>query len=254
MIHIIDGNNMLHRKMWDAPNKMGIHPLREIYLRLMNASKNTIIVWDGLHSRKRRRDLYPGYKQRAEKTEDITASFDIIKEILCHCNVTQIEIPYWEADDVIYTLAIDYTEAKQEVIIETNDQDFWQLADNPLINLPLVKALPCNPAETCIYKALVGDISDTIPGWRGFGPTIWTQMEEHVYEIGDCLENKDWTSWQDIPWPKRLAVTEESFFQCCIYFQVVTMLSVPEAEFEGNYICGKPNPALAEEILARWRI
>ena len=254
MIYLVDGSNMLHRIMYGADSKLGVHPLRECYLRFLGCDPNTIVVWDGMHSKKRRRDLFPGYKQRSEKAEDIAASFDILKEILCHCPVTQIEIPYWEADDVLYTLALDYARGGQEVRIETNDQDFWQIADEPLIHLPLVKPLPCDPEHTCLYKALCGDSSDTIPGWKGFGPKRYEAMQHQHDIMQACLEQKNWESWKDLNWPKGITVDEQSFFQCCIFYQVVTMQKVPDADFEGNYLCGKYSPAMAEQILDRWRI
>lgn len=243
---------MLHRAMWHE-GELGIHPLRQLYIQFLSADNNTFIVWDGYNSLKRRRDIYPGYKQRPEKAEDIKASFDILKEVLCHCHVTQVEIPTWEADDVIYTLALDYARSF-EVKIETNDQDFWQLADEPNIQLPMVKPLPCQPTATCAYKALVGDQSDSIPGWRGFGPARFAAVEDELATIKHCLKNKDWDEWQTIQWPKGIKLDQETFFQCCIYYEVVKMQTVPEEEFANNFICGKYEPALAEEIFARWRI
>jgi hypothetical protein len=68
------------------------------------------------------------------------------------------------------------------------------------------------------------------------------------------LRERNYYKWQIIPWPKGVTVSEESFFPCCIYYEVVTMLKVPEEDFKDNYICGKPSPALVEEILGRWRI
>lgn len=255
MITLIDGSNMLHRSMWNADNKLGIHPLREIYIRFLNANPDhTIIVWDGKNSLKRRRDLYPAYKRRPEKAEDISASFDIIKEVLCHCPVMQIEIDGWEADDVLYTLAHYFNKIGQPVTIETNDQDFWQLASLEGIKLPMVKQLPCLPNQTTLYKALIGDKSDTIPGWKGFGPARWEAMCQFSDEIEKCLQTEDWEGWNKLPWPKGVSVTQESFFQCCIFYKIVTMQEVPEQEFEDCYIVGKAEPALAEEIFARWRI
>ena len=181
---------MLHRALWNQDNKLGIHPLREIYIRFMASDPNMIVVWDGFNSLKRRRDLFPGYKQRPEKGDDVKASFDMLKEVLCHCPVTQVEIPTWEADDVIYTLACDYADQDMPVRIETNDQDFFQLATYNCIHLPMVKPLPCQPENTCLYKAIVGDQSDSIPGWRGFGPTRWAAVEYQADVMKKCLETK----------------------------------------------------------------
>lgn len=145
MITLIDGSNMLHRAMYSVTSKVGIHPVRDLYVRFMGADRNTIIVWDGPHSIARRRAIYPGYKQRPEKPDDIKAAFDIVKEVLCHCPVMQVEVPYWEADDVLYTLANDYLAQGLTVKLESNDQDFWQMATDPNLKLPMVTPLPCLP-------------------------------------------------------------------------------------------------------------
>jgi hypothetical protein len=254
MMKLVDGSNMLHRTMYNVENKFGIHPLREQYLRFMSPNGGTIIVWDGVNSNQRRRELYPGYKQRPEKGEDIKAAFDIIKEVFCHCPVIQVEIPTWEADDVLYTMAINLAAEGTDCAIETNDQDFWYLAGHSHIKLPLVKELPCLPHLTPVYKALVGDQSDKIPGWRGFGSARFNAMQDYMQEIESCLKDSDWNRWQELPWPKGVTVGADEFFQCCIYYQVVRMQVVPEEEFHGNFITGESNPALAEEVFARWRM
>lgn len=254
MLTLVDGSNMLHRAMWDEKNKLGIHPIRELYIRFMAADPDTFVVWDGYNSLKRRRDIFPGYKQRPEKAEDIKASFDILKAVLCHCPVTQVELPTWEADDVIYSIALDYIDQNIPIRIETNDQDFWQLAKYDCINLPMVKPLPCLPEYTCVYKAIVGDSSDSIPGWRGFGPARWEFMQSQADIVEKCLQTKDYEVWSRLLWPKGIKIDEESFFQCCIFYEVVTMQRVPEKDFTDNYFCGKAQPALAEEIFAHWRI
>lgn len=252
MIRLVDGSNMLHRELYQPQGKLGVHPLREIYIRYLGADINTIIVWDGPHSLKRRRDIYSGYKQRPEKGEDIKASFELIKEVLCHTGVTQVEIPYWEADDVLYTLAVDYTTQGQEVIIESNDQDFWQLA-GPLVKMPMVKPLPCEPEQTCLFKALVGDKSDTIPGWRGFGPARWEAIEDYAL-VEKALETGDYDAWCAVDWPKGLTPDTETFYNCCNYYKIVRLQKVPESDFKDNYILGKSNPAQAELVFDRWRI
>ena len=253
MITIIDGSNMLHRAMYNVGGKVGIHPLRDLYVRFMNAPKNTIIVWDGMHAIKRRRDLYPGYKVRPEKGEDIKAAFDLLKEILCHCPVMQVEVPYWEADDVIYTLTNEYLAQGLTVKLESNDQDFWQMAGDPNLDLPMVTPLPCEPHHTCIYKALCGDASDKIPGWRGFGDKKWEQLQDFEL-IKKALETEDYDAWEAIDWPKGVTPTTENFYNCCIFYKIVQLQKVPEDAFNGNYMVGKTNYAQAEMIFDRWRI
>jgi len=254
VINIIDGSNMLHRAMYNPEGKFGVHPLRELYLRFMLADPHTIIVWDGMHSLKRRRDLFPGYKQRPDKGEDIKAAFDLLKEVLCHTPIMQIEVPYWEADDVLATVAKDYLAQGFTVKLESNDQDFWQLAHYANLELPLVKPLPCEPYQTCLFKALCGDQSDKIPGWRGFGPAKWAAVQKDCLVLQGILNDEDYSVWEAYKWPKGVTPTTETFYNCCIFYKIVQLLQVPEEDFTDNYIIGKSNPAQAEQIMDRWRI
>lgn len=255
MINLIDGSNMLHRAMYDTAGKVGVHPLRDLYIRFMSTNRETYVVWDGAYSNARRRCIYPGYKSnRPEKAEDIKASFDIMKEILIHCPVTQIEIPSWEADDVIYTMAKEYLGEGKEVRIETNDSDFWQLGVHPNCQLPMIKSIDCEPRHTRLNKALLGDKADAIPGWRGFGPKKWEAMANHYDEMQLIIELEDYDAWATLPWPKGLVPDYGSFYDVCTYFKVVTMQEVPANEFLGNIVIGVQNYARAEEIFAKWKI
>lgn len=255
MLKLIDGSNMLHRAVYDIENqkKYGVHPVRDIYLRFMTADHSTMVVWDGPHSNRRRREVYAGYKSnRPEKAEDIAATFDIVKRLLLFCPVIQIEIPYWEADDVLYTIAKQ--NAGQTMTIETNDTDFWQLANVETVSLPMVKPLPCLPEHTVTYKAMVGDPGDNIKGWIGFGPKKWEAVCHIADEITRCLREEDYNGWLHIPWPKGVIADYGTFFQCCTYYKIVQMQLVPEADFVSNVVVGQPRPALAEEILNEYKI
>lgn len=252
MYTLVDGSNLLHRTMYDVDTKkLGIHPIRELYLRFMMADHRTWVVWDGYNANKRRRDIYPGYKgNRPEKGEDITAAFDILKEVLCFCPVIQLEIPTWEADDVLFTLA---KRMKDECIVETNDTDFYQIW-NEGVQLPLVKPLPCLPERTCLFKALVGDQADNIKGWRGFGPKRFEAVAHVSDEIERCLREEDYNGWLHINWPKGVIADYGTFFELCTYYRVVQMQIVPDDMFDGCVSVGTSNPAAAEQVLDKYRM
>ena len=67
------------------------------------------------------------------------------------------------------------------VIIVSGDQDFYQLCNSNiqvwspikkiLVNVDDVRSIfGCHPINFPIYKALLGDASDNIPGISGVGP------------------------------------------------------------------------------------
>ena len=131
-----------------------------------------------------RRDLYPEYKaNRPETPEDILLSVPYIKQILEAMCIPILEVPGFEADDVIGTLAHKGVEAGLEVYMVTPDKDYGQLVrDHCHIykqrgdQIEVVdRGMICekygieDPALVRDILAIWGDASDNIPGVPGIG-------------------------------------------------------------------------------------
>ena len=133
-----------------------------------------------------RHDAYPEYKAQREATpEDIKRSVPIIKDIIRAYRIPIIEVPGYEADDVIGTLARRSEEAGLEVCMLTPDKDYAQLV-TPHITMcrpghaggGLERLGPkevCekyginSPTQVIDLLALMGDTADNIPGCPGVG-------------------------------------------------------------------------------------
>lgn len=75
-----------------------------------------------------RHELYADYKaNRSETPEDIVASVPYIKQVLEAMRIPVLEIPGYEADDVIGTLSQKAAAAGYEVFMVTPDKDYGQL-------------------------------------------------------------------------------------------------------------------------------
>lgn len=75
-----------------------------------------------------RHEAYPAYKAQREATpEDIKWAVPVIKDIIRAYNIPILEVPGYEADDVIGTLAMKGREAGLEVHMVTPDKDYAQL-------------------------------------------------------------------------------------------------------------------------------
>ena len=78
-----------------------------------------------------RHEAYEQYKaQRPETPEDIRKAVPVIKELLAAMNIPVLEVPGFEADDVIGTLSKQGEEAGFEVYMATPDKDYGQLVSN----------------------------------------------------------------------------------------------------------------------------
>jgi len=136
-----------------------------------------------------RHEAYEQYKaQREETPEVIRESVPIIKEIIKAYNIPLLEVPGYEADDVIGTLAKEAAKTGFEVYMMTPDKDYGQLveeniyiykpkygsSDFEILGEKEVKEKYSleNPLQMIDLLGLMGDKSDNIPGCPGVGEII----------------------------------------------------------------------------------
>ena len=133
-----------------------------------------------------RHELYKEYKaQREETPEVIRESVPIIKQILEAYRIPIIEVPSFEADDVIGTLSKKAEKKGATTYMMTPDKDFCQLVTDRILlyrpkygNNGYEILGPANvqkkyglksTAQVIEMLGLMGDSSDNIPGCQGVG-------------------------------------------------------------------------------------
>lgn len=173
---IYDGNNWL-RRLLEKPPPVGImSPIFNAYNKVIAQRGLKIVVWDGPGSSKPRKELYPEYKAKRPPTKDsFFVAMDMMKEALYQSGVIQCLVPRYEADDVIASLVGKYRR-DHEIYIDSMDKDI--LALGVPCGADRGRGLPCLPGEVQLYKTLVGDSSDNIPGLNGFGPKSWSKLSD----------------------------------------------------------------------------
>lgn len=152
-----------------------------------------------------RHEVYPAYKAQREATpEDIKASVPIIKEIIRAYRIPILEVPGFEADDVIGTLALQAAEQGLEVHLVTPDKDYAQLV-KPGIFMRRPKhggggLETLGPKEVCEkygierteqvidLLGLMGDTADNIPGCPGVGEKTAAKLISQFGSIDHLLE------------------------------------------------------------------
>lgn len=169
-----------------------------------------IAVFDGKHS-ERRKKYFEGYKANRKAYNEEEKIFKdeyfklfnfqkkiITNEILPSLGVLPITLSDREADDVIYRIC-EMFQSTEEVIVISEDKDMLQLLThfpNVTVFRPIAKQrvqrsnfkeLFNMPWELfLIYKSLVGDKSDGIPGIAGVGPVTVTGVLEKI-DINDAI-------------------------------------------------------------------
>ena len=162
-------------------------------LRLRDKYQPDYIAWINDAGDSFRTETYAEYKSTREKLDaelqaDFDQSLEHVSALLEAFRLPQIEVPGYEADDVIGTLATRAAEAGYQAVIVSGDKDFYQLIDDHIALLNPGRGGPAAvteqwvdsanaqerlgvpPGQVVDYLALVGDSSDNVPGVRGIGP------------------------------------------------------------------------------------
>ena len=154
-----------------------------------------------------RHEAYEQYKaQRPETPEDIRKAVPVIKRLLEAMNIPVLEVPGFEADDVIGTLSQQGEQAGYEVYMATPDKDYGQLvSDRVLMYRPRHTGgfELMGPKEVCEkyglqnkeqvidLLGLMGDASDNIPGCKGVGEKTAVALLQQFGSIDNMLAHTD---------------------------------------------------------------
>jgi len=189
-VMLLDLNNFAHRCRAGFTNDGSAFLFKFVRnLRALVAEINpTSLVFVKEGSPEHRYELYPEYKgnRRVKKDDpeaekkwvELMALKEQVDEAVNFClknlEVTVLKHPKCEADDLIANVARALAKEGKDVVVASNDKDFTQLlGESPHIRVYDIGAKDYMPQPTVnvrVYKALIGDKSDNVPGVPGFGP------------------------------------------------------------------------------------
>ncbi|MGD9019505.1 MAG: DNA polymerase, partial [Desulfuromonadales bacterium] len=149
-----------------------------------------------------RKEIYPAYKaNRAAMPEDLIPQVPYIKKIVAAFNLPGLEMPGFEADDIIATLAKKFAARGMEITVVTGDKDLMQIVDDHIHLLDTMKDKIYGPAEVAErfggadkvveVQALSGDSSDNIPGVPGIGEKTAKMLIDEYGDVETLLANLD---------------------------------------------------------------
>ncbi|HJQ30792.1 MAG TPA: DNA polymerase I [Pyrinomonadaceae bacterium] len=164
-----------------------------------------------------RHEMNVGYKaNRVAPPEELESQIPYIVRVCEAYNVPVLNVPGFEADDVIGTLAVQAAEAGLQAVIVSNDKDMTQLVRDPWVvcmrnNSQNVKRKePVPPVEWCDEAwvenkfgvpprqmidllGLMGDSVDNIPGAPGIGAKGAVQIVKQLGSVENALEH-----WEEV--------------------------------------------------------
>lgn len=158
-----------------------------------DAPTHLAVVFD--HSEKTfRNKLYAEYKaHRPPPPEDLVPQFPLVREATKAFGVPCLELPGYEADDLIAAYACKVRDLGGEVVIVSSDKDLMQLVGPQVAMLDTMKNLRIGPEQVVEkfgvppekvidVQALCGDSVDNVPGAPGIGIKTASAL---ILEYGD---------------------------------------------------------------------
>jgi DNA polymerase I len=209
-LYLIDGNSYVYRAYYaikTLTNSKGF-PTNAIYgfttmlLKIIREKKpeGLLVSFDSPVPTERHR-LYEEYKaQRPEAPGDLIEQFPHIKKVISALNIPIVEIPGYEADDILGTVAKKAASQGEDVFIVTGDKDMLQIVDEKIkvydpmkdrvLDEGYVKEkFGLSPERIPEFMALAGDAIDNIPGVKGVGEKTARQLLTEFGSIEELLSN-----------------------------------------------------------------
>ena len=197
-ILILDGYNLIYRARYSGMNKgeystifnffRGIRPLVEKF-----NPDITYFVLEGMP--KKRLEIDPNYKGQRVYTNDDNFNEqrrEIIRLVKSNIPFVTVRHPDYECDDVINYLACNKHQ-QDNVTIVSSDTDFIQsIGETVKLYNPVRKSFVKKPSYNYIaWKALVGDKSDNIIGFKGIGDKRAQKLLEDSLKLNEFLNESN---------------------------------------------------------------
>jgi DNA polymerase-1 len=211
-LYLVDVSSMFFRAFYavrplTAPSGLptnAIYGVLSMTLKLIKEEKPDYLVF--CYDRKEpsfRKEMYDDYKaHRTEMPEDLGPQIPYIKKLADVLGIPSLEVPSFEADDLIGSLAHFGRLHNMEVFIVSGDKDFGQLITEHVWLYDTMKNVKYDtqgviekwgvpPRQFIDYLALVGDASDNIPGVGGIGPKGAQKLLQDFDTLEGIYKNLD---------------------------------------------------------------
>ena len=217
-IVLIDGHSILNRAFYGLPmltNSEGLHTnavygFLNILFKVLESEKAdyAAVAFDRKEPTFRHK-MFDAYKgTRKPMPQELHEQVPLMKEMLEAMRIPVMELPGYEADDILGTVSSQMAQKGLEVCIVSGDRDLLQLArEDVRILIPKTKATgtqieeyydrdvleryQVTPVQFIDVKALMGDTSDNIPGVPGIGEKTATKLIVQYGSIEEAYAHVD---------------------------------------------------------------
>ena len=215
---LVDGNSILNRAFYGLPDMttadgrhtgaiLGFIKMVQKVVDEIKAS-HLVVAFDMKHPTFRH-EMYSAYKgTRHAMPDELAEQSPVIRKVLAAMNIKTVELPGFEADDIIGTLSRKGEREGYEVVLLSGDRDLLQLAtDKIMVKLPKTKGgktvvldyyakdveaeYGVTPLVFIDMKGLMGDSSDNIPGVPKIGEKTAAKLLAQFGSMDGLYEHID---------------------------------------------------------------
>ncbi|MCL4457558.1 MAG: hypothetical protein M1147_00310 [Nitrospirae bacterium] len=214
-LYLIDGNSYFYRAFHairGLTNSKGF-PTNAIYgftnmiMKIIREKKpDAIAIAFDSPVPTERHKIYEEYKaQRPETPSDLVLQIPYIKEIINAFNIPSFEMPGYEADDIIGTVAKKAAAQNITVFILSGDKDMMQIVGNGIkIYDPMkdvfidekyvIERFGLPPERLTEIMAITGDAVDNIPGVKGIGEKTAKELLSKAGSLDELIDHPEKTA------------------------------------------------------------
>lgn len=178
-----------------------------LFLLFEREKPDSVVVAFDAPGKTFRDEAYEDYKgTRSETPDDLRQQLPLARDLMEALAIPSIEVPGFEADDVIGAITLDAEKKGYETVIVSGDLDSLQLVDDAVRVMTTRRGVSdvvvydvgavhdrygFGPEFIPDYKALVGDASDNIPGVPGIGPKGAAELIQQFGHVEEMLARLD---------------------------------------------------------------
>ncbi len=212
----VDGNSLMHRAFHaiggltdgEGNPTNALYGFTGMLLKvLLEREPSHLAVAFDMHGPTFRHEAFEAYKGTRKPTDEaLRPQFPRVKALLSEMGIQVIEVPSFEADDILGTLAAACEGQGLPALLVTGDRDALQLVTDKTHVLytkrgisdtvefdpqGVLEAYGVTPAQVPDLKGLMGDSSDNIPGVPGVGEKTAVKLLSEYGTLPSVLSHAD---------------------------------------------------------------
>jgi DNA polymerase-1 len=215
---LLDGNSLTYRAFFALPTDMAtasgqvtnaVFGFTSMLINLLKGHQpDAIAVAFDLPQPTFRHELVADYKAgRSEAPDILRQQMGLVRQVVEALRIPILELPGFEADDVIATLATQARDRGDDVLVVTGDRDVYQLVEDPHVRVlynvrgvsdyrnydeaGIKERTGVMPVDYPQYAALRGDPSDNLPGVPGVGEKTAAKLINEYGDLDGIFANLD---------------------------------------------------------------